>query len=82
MSMVFDGLVLRTSMDFDGRSWISMVDHQIPCSPWSFMVTISPGIPCLDVIYQEQGTNLKIRNSMKNSKLFCSGYLENFKVFQ
>ena len=43
MSMVFDGLVLHTSMDFDGCSWISMVDHQIPCSPWSFMVTISPG---------------------------------------
>ena len=44
MSMVFDGLVLHTSMDFDGCSWISMVDHQIPCSPWSFMVTISPGL--------------------------------------
>ena len=44
MSMVFDGLVLHTSMDFDGCSWISMVDHQIPCSPWSFMVTISPGM--------------------------------------
>ena len=43
MSMVFDGLVLHTSMDFDGRSWISMVDHQIPCSPWSFMVSISTG---------------------------------------
>ena len=43
MSMVFDGPVLHMSMDFDGRSWISMVDHQIPCSPWSFMVTISPG---------------------------------------
>ena len=43
-SMVFDGLGLHTSMDFDGCSWISMVDHQIPCSPWSFMVTISPGV--------------------------------------
>ena len=42
----FDGLVLHMSMDFDGRSWISMVDHQIPCSPWSFMVTISPGEHC------------------------------------
>ena len=42
-SMVFDGLGLHTSMDFDGCSWISMVDHQILCSPWSFMVTISPG---------------------------------------
>ena len=45
-SMVFDGLGLHTSMDFDGCSWISMVDHQIPCSPWSFMVTISPGKLC------------------------------------
>ena len=48
MSMVFHGLVLDTSMDFDGRSWISMVDHQIPCSPWSFMVTISQGLKAFD----------------------------------
>ena len=41
--MVFDGLVLHLSMGFDDRSWLSMVNHQIPCSPWSYMVTISPG---------------------------------------
>ena len=39
ISMVIHGLVLTVSVDFDSRSWITMVDHLIPCSPSLIMVT-------------------------------------------
>ena len=71
MSMVFDGLVLYTSMDFDGCSWISMVDHQIPCSPWSFMVIIWPGLLCRPGIVVGSGVlwtvKLPVKHHIKNA---------------
>ena len=68
MPMVFHGLVLHIYMDFDGRSWISMVDHQKPCSPWSIMVSISPGrenINVLNHIFWFNAANIKATEEMK-----------------